>query len=143
MPPALANTGKSRFAQPHLEFMAEHDADDQLAAIASRTLAGRDCSRKNVGGMRRILLPVDVVVVHAADHQRIGERGRHRIHLLAAADQSCPAGPGDLVQHLECDLHIVLLIAAERTANAVEQEALGLINRFGGKLFELQSRCPL
>ena len=143
MPAALANARESRLAQAHLELVAEHQADDQLAAIAPRALAGGDRSRKDVGGMRRILLPVNVVVIHAADHQRVGQRRRDRIHLLAAADHGRLARSGDLVQHLERDCYIVLLISAECTADAVQQKALGLIDRLGGKLLELQACCPL
>ena len=143
MPAALANAGEGRFAQPHLELVAEHQADDQLAAIAAGALAGGHRRGENVGRMRGVLLPVDVVVIHAADHQRVGQRRRNRIHLLAAADHGGFAGPGNLVQHLERDGDVMLLVAAERAANAVEQEALGLIHRVLGELLELQAGGPL
>ena len=86
MPAALANARECRFAEPHLEFVAEHQADDQFAAVAAGALAAGHRRRKDVRRMRRVLLPVNVVVVHAADHQRVGQRRRDRIHLLARAD---------------------------------------------------------
>ena len=92
--------------------------------------------------MRRVLLPVDVVVVHAADHQRIGQRRRNRVHPLAAADQRRFARTRDLVQHFERDRYVVLLVAAKGAADAVEQEALGLVDRVGGELLELQAAPP-
>ena len=40
-------------------------------------------------------------------------------------------GTGNLVQHLEGDGNVVLLVSAEGTADAVEQEALGLVDGVG------------
>src|SRR5271154_2469686 len=71
MPAALADTRKRRLAQTHLEFVSQHKSNDQLLAVALGTLTTRHRCRKNIGWMRRILLPINVVVIHATDHQRI------------------------------------------------------------------------
>src|SRR5579864_4860959 len=83
MPPALANPGKGRFAEPHLEFMAQHKSDNEF--LAARLGAFAPCYRsgENVGRVRGILLPVDVVVVHATDHQRISQRCGDRVNTFA------------------------------------------------------------
>src|SRR5262245_55373817 len=73
MPPAFADSRKGRFAEAHFEFMAEHKANNEFLAIRLCALAAGHRGGEDVGGMRRILLPIDVVVVHAADHQRIRE----------------------------------------------------------------------
>src|SRR5579871_6995137 len=62
VPSALANAGKSRFAEPHLELVAEHEPDNEFFAPAAGTLAASNCCRENIRWMRRILLPIDVVV---------------------------------------------------------------------------------
>ncbi len=79
--------------------------------------------------MRGVLLPVDVVVVHAPDHQRIGERSRDCIHSLAGSDHGRGAATCDFVKHFERNLDVVLLVSAQCTARRVEQEALGLVDR--------------
>ena len=143
VPSAFANAGEGGFAQPHLEFVAEHQADDQLASIAARALAAGDCGGKNVGWVRGVLLPVDVVVVHAADHQSVGQRRRNGIHPLAAGDDGGLAWAGNFAQHFQRDADVMLLISTERTANAVEQEALGVIDSVGRKMLELHAGGPL
>ena len=143
VPAPLANSRERRLAQPHLELMPQHQADNQLAPVAAGALAAGHRRRKDVRRMRRVLLPVDVVVVHAADHQRIGQRRGDRVHRLSRANDRRLARPGNLVQHFQRDDHVVLLIAAQRASHAVEQKALRLVNRVLGKVFELQSRRPL
>src|SRR5215467_4738810 len=113
VPAALANSGEGRFAQAHFEFMAENHPHDQFLPVAASALAGGHRRWKYVGWMGWVLLPVNIVVVHAADHQRIRQRGRHRIHLLTAADHSRWPAPGDFIQNFESDDHVVLAISAE------------------------------
>src|SRR5208283_4590242 len=67
--------------------------------------------------MRWILLPVNVVVIHAADHQRVRQRRGDRINPLARADYRCRSATGDFLQHTECNDYVVLLISAERAAH--------------------------
>ncbi len=37
--------------------------------------------------------------------------------------------PGNFVENFEGNLHVVLLVAAQRAAQGIEQEALGLVDR--------------
>src|SRR6185437_4565119 len=108
MPAAFANAGKRRLAEAHLELVSQDQADNQLLAIALGAFATRQRCRKDVGWMRWVLLPVNVVVVHAADHQAIGQRGRDWVDALARANHGRRTASGDLVEHLESDLHVVL-----------------------------------
>src|SRR5437879_1685244 len=68
VPTALANAWKRRFAETHFKFVTEHESDDKFPAVRPGTLAASNGSRKNIRGMRWILLPVNIVVVHATDH---------------------------------------------------------------------------
>ena len=92
--------------------------------------------------MRRILLPVNIVVVHAADHQCVGQRGGDGIDALARANHRRRTAPGDLVEHFQRDLHIVLLVSAQRAAHGIEQEPLGLVNGVLRKLLVVERRSP-
>ena len=77
-----------------------------------RPLAARDRRRDDVGRVRRVLLPVDVVVVHHADHERV-ERARRRPGRASCRCRSrLPAPrPAMLVEHRQRDLHVVLQVA--------------------------------
>ncbi len=142
MPAAFANARESRLAEAHLEFMSQDEPDDQLLAIAFRALAAGQRRRKNVRRMRRVLLPVNVVVVHAADHQSIGQRSRDRVDAFAGTDHGRRTVSGDFVEHLERDLHVVLLISAQRTAHGIQQKAFGLVHRFLRELRIGQAGSP-
>src|SRR5579862_5517080 len=104
MPAALANPGERGLAEAHFEFVAKNKADDEFAAVALRALAAGQSDRENVGRMRRILLPVDVVVIHAADHQRVGEGRRDRINFPSCTDNRGGAPSGSLVEDLQSNL---------------------------------------
>ena len=142
MPAAFANAGKGRLAEAHLEFMPQDEPDDQFLATALRALAAGQRRGKNIGGMRRVLLPVNVVVVHAADHQSIGQRSRNWIDALACANHGRRAVSGNFVEHLERNLHIVLLVSAQRTAHGIQQKAFGLVHRFLRELLDRSGRQP-
>src|SRR4029079_11740085 len=130
MPAAFSNAGKRRLAEAHLELVSQDQADNQLLATALRALAAAERRAKNVGWMRRVLLPVNVVVVHAADHQAIGQRGRDWVDALTRANYGRRTTSGDLVEHLERDLHVVLLESAQGAADRIQQKAFGLVHRF-------------
>ena len=61
---------------------------------------------------------------------------------LPRADHRRRAAPGDFVEHFERDLHVVLLISAQRAAHGIQQEALGLVDRFLRELRIAQTRQP-
>jgi hypothetical protein len=142
MPAALADAGECGFTQPHLELMTEHDADDQLATIAAHQLG--TCQRRgnDVRWMRRVLLPVDVVVIHHADHQRIGQRGRHRVAASRHSQHRARAGARDLVQDVERNLRVFLPVPAESAAERVEQEAFRFVNDVVRQIFIAQPGRP-
>src|SRR5512133_643443 len=99
MPAAFAYTGERRFAEALLKLMSEHQSNNQLASIALRALSARHGGRKDVGRMGGVLFPVDVVVIHAADHQGVRQCGVYYVHLPARADYGCRAALRDLFQN--------------------------------------------
>src|SRR5580700_11159612 len=142
MPAALTDSGERGFAETHFKFVSQHQADDQFLSVALGALAAGECRRKNVGRMRWILLPVNVVVIHTADHEGVGERGRDGIDTLAGANYRSRTFARDLVEHFDSDLYIVLLVAAEGAADGIQQEALGLIHGILRELLVIQACRP-
>ena len=59
---------------------------------------------------------------------------RRRDRTAIRADDGGEAWPGNFVEDRESDLYIVLLVAAQRTANGVEEKTLGLINGVGREI---------
>ena len=142
MPPALANARKRGLAKAHFEFMAEDEPHNQIFPITSCAFTTCERGGKNVRRMGRVLLPVDVVVIHAADHERVGQRRRDWIHALACTNYGGRTRTGYLVEHFEHDLDIVLLIAAQGATDRVEQKALGLVCGILRHVFAIQGRGP-
>jgi hypothetical protein len=142
MPTTFADARKACFAEAHLKFMAQNKAYDQFLTIAPGALTRGHCRRKNIGGVRRILLPVDVVVIHAADHQCVGQRRGDGIDLLSCANDGRRAASRDFVEDFERDLYIMLLVAAEGAANRVQQVTLGFVNGVFRDVLEPESRSP-
>ena len=103
--------------------MSESESHDQFAAVAPGALGTSNRRRENVGRMRRVLFPIGVVVVHAANHQRVGKCRVTHIHFLARADNGCRTRGRNFIQHPEGDDDIMLLITAQRAADGIEQEA--------------------
>jgi len=114
VPSALADAGECGLTQAHLEFVPKYKTDDQFSRIAAGAFAARQRCRKDVGGMGWILLPIDVVVIHAADHQRICQGRRDRVNMLAGADYCRRPVSCNFVENCKRDLHIVLQVAPER-----------------------------
>ncbi len=142
VPTALADAREGRLAKAHLELVPQDDADDQLFSTGALTLGAGERRRDDVGRVRRILLPVDVVVVHHPDHQGVGERGRDDIRLPAAADHRRRALPADLVQHLERVARILLNVSTQRAADRVEQISARLVHRLLSDMIVLEAGAP-
>src|SRR5579872_1630038 len=142
VPAAFANARESGLAEPHFEFVSQDNTHYEFVATRACAFAAGNRGGKNVGWMRRILLPINIVVIHAADHQRIRERRGNRINALTCPNDRRRTGRGGLIEHFESDLHVMLLKAAQCTAEGVEQESLGLVNGIGRELLVLQLGCP-
>ena len=79
MPADLADAGERDLAQTLLELVGEGDADEEIAPGTAGLFRRRHRRRDEVRGMRGILLPIDVVVIHDPNHQGVEQRSRYRI----------------------------------------------------------------
>src|SRR5436190_16279038 len=89
--------------------------------------------------MRWVLFPIDIVVIHAADHQCIGKRGRDWINLFSPADHRRWPATRDFIDHLERDLDVVLLISAKRAADGIEEKTFPLVHGILREMVELEA----
>ena len=106
-------------------------------------LAARQRRRKNIRRMRRVLLPINVVVIHAADHQRVGQRRGDGIDPLAGANYRGRARARlSSPRTSRAILTSCCWIATERAADGIEQEALGLVDRVLREVLILQAGSP-
>ena len=78
--------------------------------------------RDDVAGMRRILHPVYIVVIHYTDEQSIDERGLHQRHSLRCANNRRLLVAAQRAQHAGVDLGILLLEPTESASHAVENK---------------------
>ena len=68
-----ANSRPADFAKPHLDFVGDDRAEKQI--FAAQSFAFAECQRRGdeIARMARIGFPIDVVVIHRADHVAIHE----------------------------------------------------------------------
>jgi hypothetical protein len=137
VPPPLSDAGKGGFTEAHLELVAQDDTEDEVLPIPPGTLATRDGRGDDVRRVRGVLLPVDVVVVHHADHQRVRERCRDRIDARSAAQNRRRPFSRDLIEQVERDLDILLLVSAKSAAQRIEQVPFRLVDRLLAQVFVL------
>ncbi len=130
MPAALADARPGDVAQPLREVPAHDQRRQQLAAVQAPELGEDERAGRQVGRVRGVLLPIDVVVIQRPGHQRVEQAGGDGVHLFAAADDGARAGlvEGAVVRAEQ--LHVVNLRPAERTAEGVEQKPLGGVDGF-------------
>jgi hypothetical protein len=107
--------------------VAQHKSNNQFLAVAAGALATRHRRRKNIGRMRRVLLPVNVVVIHAADHQAFASDAETG-SIFNPCQSRSPARARQSLQHFERDDHVVLLISAQRATHRIEQKPLSLVH---------------
>ena len=71
MPAVLAHTRLSNFAKAHFDFVGDDGRENQIFAAEPFAFTQRERSSDEVAGMTRIRFPIDVVVIHRADHVAI------------------------------------------------------------------------
>ncbi len=143
VPADLANAREGDLAQALLELVGQRGTEDQIAARASGPFGGCHGRRDDVGGVGRVLLPVDVVVVHDPDHEGVEQRRRDRVPALAGDQHRGVPGAGDFGQHGACDGHVVLLCTAQRTPDRVHQVTFGFGHHGVGKVVVPGAGGPL
>ena len=71
MPAVFAHAGPAHFAKTHLNFVGNDRCENQILAAETFALAQRQRRRDEIAGMTWIGLPIDVVVIHGANHVAI------------------------------------------------------------------------
>jgi len=132
MPPHLTDPGVGSEAEPHLELVGEDNPHEEVlpseAAHLSRGQRGGD----EVRGVRRVLLPVDVVVVEGPNEEGVHERGEGEVGTGPVAKDGRLARPPELSHVAMGGLRVREALGGERTPDRIEEEPLRLRARCGG-----------
>ena len=123
MPAVFAHARPADFAKPHLDFVGDDGGENQI--LAAESFAFAECQRRSdeIAWMTRVGLPIDVVVIHRADHVAVQKRRIHRIGLEAGNKRGGSAiAAGHRAIMLEQNLGVILLAAAQRAADGIEPE---------------------
>ena len=68
MPAVLAHAGPADFTEPHLDFVGDDCGQNQILSAQPFALAEGQRRGDQIARMTRVRLPIDVVVIHRADH---------------------------------------------------------------------------
>ena len=123
MPPIFAHTRPAHFAKTHFNFVRDDRRQNQILAAQAFALTQRQRRRDEIARMTRIGFPINVVVIHRADHVAIEKRRIDGIGLEAGYERgrfAIAAAHGAVV--LQQNLRVILLAAAKRAADGIEPE---------------------
>ncbi len=74
MPAVFAHARTSDFAKAHFNFVGDNRSENQIFAAESFAFAERQRRSNQIARMTRVCFPIDIVVVHGADHVAIQKR---------------------------------------------------------------------
>src|SRR5207237_6174925 len=131
MPAVFAHTWPTDFAEAHFNFVGDDGAENQLLAAQTFAFTERQRRSDEIAGMTWIRFPINVVVIHRADHVSVQKRRIDRIGLEPGHERcGAPFPPalatgrarrgGHRAIVLQQDLRVILLTAAEGAADGVE-----------------------
>ena len=93
--------------------------------------------------MARVGFPIDVVVIHRANHVAIHECCVDRVGLEAGDEcGGFSIAAAHRAMMLEQDLGVVLLASTQRAADGIEPEQFRSLNRFGREMLVFQAASP-
>src|SRR6266481_4817358 len=121
MPAIFAHTRPSDFTKAHFNFVGDDSGENQI--LAAETLAFTQCQWRGdeIAGVTWICFPIDVVVIHGADHVPIEKGGIDRIGLKAGHQNSSAAiATAHRAVVFQQNPSVILLTAAKRAADGVE-----------------------
>ena len=138
MPTVLANTRETELAQTHFDFIRNRGSEQQVFAAEPEHFSKRERSRDDVAWMAWIRLPIDVVVIHRANHVIVQERRINSIR-LKTSHKRCAwtvtfvtlCGHRSIV--CEQDVSIFLTATTNRAADRVKPESLARVDGGGRK----------
>ena len=92
MPAVFAHARPPDFAKAHFDFVGDDRGENQIFAAQTFAFTERQRRSDEIARMTRIGLPIDVVVIHRADHVAVEKRRIDRIG-LEAGDEAVVALP--------------------------------------------------
>src|SRR5438132_14371039 len=127
MPSIFAHARSAHFAQTHLDFVSDDGGENQI--LATETLGFTQCEGRSdeITWMTWIGFPIDVVIIHRANHVAIEKRRIDWISLEARHECSGSAFSPALARRgghrtvmLQQNSGVILLTTAERATNGIE-----------------------
>ena len=121
MPAVFAHTRPADFAKTHFNFVGDDGGENQILAAQSFAFAQRQRRGDEIARMTRIGFPINVVVIHRADHVAIEKRRIDGIGLEAGNERggfAVAAAHGAIM--FQQNLRVFLLAAAKGAADRVE-----------------------
>jgi hypothetical protein len=123
MPAVFTDARPAHFAETHLNFVGDDRGENQILTAQTLAFAQGQRSGDQIARMTGIGLPINVVVIHRADHVAVQKRRIHRIGLETGDERG---GASVAAAHravvLQQNLGVILLTAPERAANGIEPE---------------------
>ena len=125
MPAVFAHTRSADLAKAHFNFVGDDGGKDQI--LAAQTLAFTKGKRRGdeIAGMTRIRFPINIVVIHSADHVAIQKCSIDRVRFESRDEGGGAAVASALATRhgavmLQQNLRVILLTAAKRAANGIK-----------------------
>src|SRR5437868_13142713 len=87
MPAILAHTWPADLAKTHFDLVGDDGGENQIPSAEFFALAQCQWRSDEIAGVARISFPINVVVIHRADHVAVQKRGIDRIGLEAANER--------------------------------------------------------
>ena len=134
MPASLADTGDSEFAQAHLDLVGDDNRRQHVGAVFARVFPGRERRRYDVARVRRVLHPVDIVIVHYADQKTVDERRLDQRSLLAGPDDGRVVVATEKLEYPPVHFGVFLLQTAQCATHTVKYEPFRRRTRVLGDL---------
>ena len=123
MPAVFAHPWPADLAETHFNLVGDDGRKNQILAAQPFTLAKRERRGDQIARMTRIGLPIDVVVIHRADHVTVDKRRIDRISLEPGDESGRRAvAAAHRPVMFQQYLGVILLTATERAADGVEPE---------------------
>ena len=144
MPAVFTHTRPSHFAKTHFNFVSDDRGENQI--FATEAFAFTECQRRSdeIARMTWIGFPIDVVVIHRADHVAIQKCGIDWIGLEPGDERRrATIGTGHRPVMFQQNLGVILPTAAQSAANGIEPKQFRCLNRRGRKMLVFQRASPL
>src|SRR5712692_2386271 len=131
MPTIFAHAWPTDFAKAHFNFVGDDCGKNQILSTQAFTFT--ECERRSdeIARMTRVGFPIDVVVIHGADHVAVQKCGINRVGLEAGDERGGAAVAAALATGrvrrgghrtvmLQQNLRVILLTASKSATDGVE-----------------------